>query len=70
MLKKEVLSEDELDDLMNTAFVLSDQGKLDEAKPMYERALAAFERTLGKDHAYTLRTRGNYNVLLEELKSK
>ena len=70
VLKKEVLTRDEVDDLMRTAILLSDQGNLDEAKPMYERALAARERTLGKDHPDTLRTKENYNILLELLKSK
>ena len=39
-------------------------GKLDEAKAMYERALAGFERMLGADHPSTLAT---VNILAELL---
>ena len=42
------------------------QGKLDEAKAMYERALAGKERTLGADHPDTLMTVNNLAIVLEQ----
>ena len=49
---------------MGLANVLGDQGKLDEAKAMYERALAGQERALGADHPETLDTVHNLAILL------
>ena len=51
----------------NVAGVLENQGKLDEAKAMCERALAGFERTLGADHPSTLMTVKNLADLLNEI---
>ena len=51
----------------NLAVVLKDQGKLDEAKAMYERALAGRERTLGADHPHTLGTVNNLAGLLNQV---
>ena len=58
------MTEGELGDLMRTANLLQDQGHLDEAKPMYERALACRERTLGPDHPSTLMSVNNLAILL------
>ena len=49
------------------AVLLKDQGKLDEAKAMYERALAGRERTLGADHPHTLGTVNNLAGLLNQV---
>ena len=51
----------------NLAVLLKDQGKLDEAKAMYERALAGRERTLGADHPHTLGTVNNLAGLLNQV---
>ena len=51
----------------NLAVVLKDQGKLDEAKAMYERALAGRERTLGADHPHTVGTVNNLAGLLNQV---
>ena len=50
----------------NLACVLWDQGKLEEAKAMYERALAGQERALGADHPDTLQTVNNLADLLND----
>jgi hypothetical protein len=44
----------QLDDLMRTADLLSDQGDYPGAKVLYERALKGREKVLGPDHADTL----------------
>ena len=48
------LTENDFDDLERVANLLSDQGNYDEAKPMYERALAGRERVLGEGHPHVL----------------
>ena len=45
---------DPLDDLVRAADLFCEQGKYDEAKDMYERALAGFEEMKGVDHVETL----------------
>ena len=45
---------DPLDDLVRAADLFCEQGKFDEAKEMYERALVGFEDTKGVDHVETL----------------
>ena len=54
----------QLADLGRAARVLEDQGKLDEAKTTYERALLGFEKALGPDHPTTLATVHNLGGLL------
>ena len=49
------------------ALALGGEGKLDEAKAMYERALAGRERTLGADHPHTLGTVNNLAGLLNQV---
>ncbi|KAJ5559378.1 hypothetical protein N7513_001777 [Penicillium frequentans] len=44
----------------------SDQGKLKEAKDMYQRALAGREKALGPDHTSTLDTVNNLGILYSE----
>ena len=46
----------QLNDLVIAANLLKNQGKYDEAKAMYERALAGYEKTLGPGHTNTLIT--------------
>jgi tetratricopeptide (TPR) repeat protein len=47
----------------NLGNLYSDQGKLWEAKQMYQRALAGYEKTLGADHTLTLGTVNNIGLL-------
>src|SRR5271166_2817259 len=42
--------------LNNLAKVYKEQGKYADAEGLYKRALAIFEKTLGKDHPYVART--------------
>ena len=44
--------------------MLSRQGNLDEAEPLYLEALAAYRRTLGNEHPNTLSCIFNYAGLL------
>src|SRR5262249_27960031 len=41
---------------------LSDQGKLDEAMPIFRRALGILEKALGPDHPNVARTLGNMGI--------
>jgi tetratricopeptide (TPR) repeat protein len=43
-----------------------EQGKLDEAEEMYRRALAGFEKALGRNHTLTLDTVNNLGILYVE----
>jgi tetratricopeptide (TPR) repeat protein len=43
-----------------------DQGKLDQAEQMYQRALAGYEKALGPDHTSTLNTVNNLGVLYRD----
>jgi hypothetical protein len=45
------------DSLSNLAGVLADQGDLDTARALHERALAIYEARLGADHPGTVRSR-------------
>ena len=45
---------DPLDDLVRAADLFCEQGKYDDAKEMYERAVKGFEETKGADHLETL----------------
>jgi tetratricopeptide (TPR) repeat protein len=44
----------------------SDQGKLKEAKEMYQRALAGYEKALGPDHTSTLNTVNSLGSLYKD----
>ncbi|KAF3234348.1 hypothetical protein TWF217_003778 [Orbilia oligospora] len=57
-LQEERESENEMifEHMHNIALVFSKQGKYDEAMQWYERALAGYEKALGKDHPSTLDT--------------
>jgi tetratricopeptide (TPR) repeat protein len=46
--------------------VYSDQGKLDEAERMYQRAPAGNEKALGPDHKSTLHTVNNLGLLYRD----
>ena len=59
-------TESQLADLARAASLLSDQGHLDEAKKMYERALTGREKTLGPDHPNTLSSVNNLAILLKQ----
>ena len=60
------VEDEQLDDLFNTANLLKQGGKLDEAKAMYERALAGYEKALGPDHPSTLNAVNNLGALLSD----
>ena len=49
-------------DLVSIPFT---QGKLQEAEPLYRRALEGYERTLGPDHPDTLASINNLAILIE-----
>ena len=55
---------EQLADLIRTAILLGDQGELEEAKAMYEHALAGYEKSLGINHPDTLDTIHNFAALL------
>ena len=57
---------DTLATVNNLANLLSDQGKLDEAEPLYRRALAGKEEALGPAHPSTLNSVGNLAILLNK----
>ncbi|KAJ5110529.1 FAD-binding monooxygenase [Penicillium argentinense] len=42
-----------------------DQGKLEKAEEMYQRALAGYEKTLGPDHPSTLASVSNLGLVLD-----
>ena len=50
----------------NLAILLGEQGKYDEAEPMYRRALAGEEEALGPAHPSTLATVGNLAILFAQ----
>ena len=54
--------------LNNLANLYSDQGKNEEAEPLYQRALAIKEKMLGPEHPHTKSTRQNYAALLEKMR--
>jgi tetratricopeptide (TPR) repeat protein len=47
----------------NLGLLYADQGKLDQAETMYERALAGKEQMLGPEHTLTLSTVNNLGAL-------
>ena len=53
--------------LINLARMLRDQGKLQEAKPLFEEALKRRRETLGPRHPHTLASIGNLTDLLREM---
>ena len=50
----------------NLGLLYNDQGRLDEAEAMYDRALQGYERALGPEHTSTLRTVNNLGVLYKD----
>ena len=58
--------EDTLSSLNSLANLLSDQGDLAAAGPLYRRALEARERTLGPEHPSTLNSLNNLALLLSD----
>ncbi|KAN0067763.1 hypothetical protein V8E54_014010 [Elaphomyces granulatus] len=50
-------------ELRRLGLLYADQGKLDEAEKMYQRALQGYEKTLGPDHTSTLHTVNNLGAL-------
>jgi Tfp pilus assembly protein PilF len=52
-----------LDTFNNLGNLYNDQGKLDEAEEMYQRALQGREKALGRDHTSTLETVNNLGIL-------
>ncbi len=50
--------------LNNLAVLYDNQGRNQEAEPLYQRALAIREEALGPDHPSTATTRANYAAFL------
>jgi Tetratricopeptide repeat len=55
---------------MDLALVLRDQGDLDTARTLDERALAIFEARLGPDHPETARSRERLAAVVSELENR
>lgn len=56
----------QLKDLIQSAILLANQGKLSEAKGLYGRVLDRYEKLVGVDHPYTLISVNNFaNLLLD-----
>ena len=53
--------------LNNLAVLLRDQGDLAGARPLFERALAIFEKVLGPEHPDTARSLSHLATLLDAL---
>ena len=53
--------------LNNLAGLLESRGRLDEAEPLYRRALAILESVLGPEHPNTVTVRGNLEALLRPI---
>ena len=53
-------------DLNNLAGLLYDTNRLEEAEPLFRRALAIWEKSLGPDHPYTMSVRESLAVLEAE----
>ena len=51
--------------LHNLAVLYQDQGKYSEAEPLFKRALAIDEKTLGPDHPSVAKVLGNLAVLYQ-----
>lgn len=56
--------------LNNLAMLYSNQGKYEEAVPLYQRALAISEKALGPEHPNTIVIRKNYTNLLQRIKPR
>ncbi len=54
---------DTLSSLNNLAILYKNQGKYEQAEPLYQRALATYERVLGPEHPDTLNTVNNLALL-------
>jgi tetratricopeptide (TPR) repeat protein len=52
--------------LNNLALLYKDQGRYEEAEPLYSRALAIFENVLGLTHPSTVACRDNLRLLYEQ----
>ena len=52
-------------DIHHHAFFLANQGKYDDAEPLYKRALAIREETLGPQHPHVAESLNNLALLLE-----
>ena len=46
------------------------RGKDEEAEPLYQRALAIYEKVLGPEHPDTVRVKENYSNLLQQIKRR
>ena len=55
-----------LDAIVWLGLLYSDQGKLDEAEKMYQRALQGYEKALGPEHTSTLNTVNNLGILYKD----
>jgi tetratricopeptide (TPR) repeat protein len=53
--------------LNNLAKLYGNQGKYEQAEPLYQRALSIDERALGPQHPTTQRIRANYTRLLRTM---
>ncbi|MGB5100339.1 MAG: tetratricopeptide repeat protein, partial [Methanothrix sp.] len=53
------------EDIRNIGLVFNKQGKLEDAKKCYERALMILEKRLGKDHPNAVLVRNNLKSLQE-----
>ena len=62
----DVISVEQLNDLVSAGILLSDGGKFDEAQAMFERVLRGYEKALGPDHLSTLCTVNNLANLLSD----
>merc|ERR1711865_380405 len=51
----------------NLAGLFYEQGKLNEAEPLYRRAFEGFKKSLGPDHHNTWNSRGNLGIVLMKL---
>jgi hypothetical protein len=56
--------------LNNLALLLDAQGNYAAAEPLYRRAIAIFEKTLGPEHPDTKTARENLEILLSERSRK
>ncbi len=52
------------------ALLLQAQGKLDEARPLFEQALEGYRRTLGSSHLDTLTSMWKLAKFLEDVKER
>jgi tetratricopeptide (TPR) repeat protein len=54
----------------NLAALHDSQGKYDQAEPLYQRALAIFEKVLGPEHSKVAIALENYAFLLRKMRRK